>query len=380
MNSKQRVTAALAHQTPDMIPISVGSNIVDGFTKFAKENYEKYLGLEPAPVVITHKPMGTVVTPLKILELCQSDFRTVRLKAPWNNPTTVFEDGSYLDDFGVKMQPCKYYYDAVTRPLAGDISEKDILACQWPDPYAPGRTDGLKEEAAALSEAGYAVAADIMCGGPFEQALWLRGWEDFLIDFYEDPPLAEALMDRITELDIALWDVFLSEVGEYVDVVCQGDDLAMQDRAIISTDIYNKYVKKYHRRMYDFIRSRTKAKIFHHSCGSVYELIPGLIEAGIDILNPVQTSAKNMGPERLKGEFGKDLSFWGGLDTQKILPYGTPAEVEFEVKRLMEVLGKDGGYVFAPGHNIQDLVPVENMDAMFQSTIKYRIIHNESIL
>ena len=162
-----------------------------------------------------------------------------------------------------------------------------------------------------------------------------------------------------------------------MDIVCQGDDLAMQDRAFIPLDMYNKYLKKYHKRIYDFIKTRTKAKIFHHCCGSVYELIPGLIDAGVDILNPIQTSAKNMEPDRLKKEFGKDLTFWGGIDTQKILPYGTPMEVSDEVKRVMEIMGKDGGYIFAPGHNIQALVPPENIEAMMNAALKYRACQME---
>ena len=141
--------------------------------------------------------------------------------------------------------------------------------------------------------------------------------------------------------------------------------------------MYNKYIKKYHKRIYDFIKTRTKAKIFHHCCGSVYELIPGLIDAGVDILNPIQTSAKNMEPDRLKKEFGKDLTFWGGIDTQKILPYGTPMEVSDEVKRVMEIMGKDGGYIFAPGHNIQALVPPENIEAMMNAALKYRACQME---
>lgn len=372
MNSRERVRTALEHKEPDRVPISLGSNIVDGFTKFAKDNYENYLGLEVTPHIITHKPMGTVSTPDKIMEMFGMDFRTVRLKAPWNNPSVVFDDGSYLDDYGVVMAPCEYYYDAVKRPLTGEITLEDIKNASWPDPYAPGRADGLREEARELYEnTSYAIVADIMCGGPFEQALWMRGWEDFLADLYTEPALAEALMDRITEADIGLWDVFLTSVGDYIDVVCQGDDLAMQDRSIIPLDIYNKYIKKYHKRMYDFIKSKTKAKIFHHSCGSVYELIPGLIEAGVDILNPVQTSAKNMEPEKLKRLFGRDLTFWGGLDTQKILPFGTDQQIQDEVKRLIEILGKDGGYVFAPGHNIQALVPPENIDAILRAVLKY---------
>lgn len=373
MTSRERVRTAINHKQPDKVPISLGTSIVDGFTKFAKDNYEKYLGHKLTPHVLTHKVMGTVTTPPKIIEIFEMDFETIRLKAPWNNPQTVYDDGSYLDDYGVLMQPCEYYYDAVSRPLGGDIAEEDIKKSMWPEPYAPGRTDGLREEVKALYEnTEKAIVADIMCGGPFEQALWCRGWEDFLSDLYVEPKLAEALMDKITEIDIGLWDVFLTAVGDYVDIVCQGDDLAMQDRSIVPIDVYNKYIKKYHKRIYDFIKTKTKAKIFHHSCGSVWELIPGLIDAGIDILNPIQTSARNMEPENLKREFGKDLVFWGGIDTQKVLPYGTSGEIDAEVKRVMEILGNGGGYVFAPGHNIQALVPPQNIDAMLKAALKYR--------
>ena len=167
-------------------------------------------------------------------------------------------------------------------------------------------------------------------------------------------------------------ECFLTVVGDYVDVVYQGDDLVMQDRSVVPLDMYNKYIEKYHKRIYDFIKTKTKAKIFHHCCGSVHELIPGLIDAGVDILNPVQTSARNMEPERLKREFGKDLVFWGGIDTQKILPCGAPQEIENEVEKIVEVLGRDGGYVFVPGHNIQALVPPENIEAMLDAIHKYR--------
>lgn len=374
MNSRERVRTTLSHKEPDRVPISLGTSIVDGFTKFAKDNYEKYLGLEVTPHEITHKMMGSVTTPKKISDMYELDFVTIRLKAPWNNPETIYEDGSYIDDFGCLLKPCEFYYDIATRPLEGrEITEEDIENSMWPKPYASGRTDGLREEVIKLHETtDKAIVADIMCGGPFEQALWCRGWEDFLCDLYTDPNIAEALMDKITEIDLGLWDVFLTAVGDYVDVVCQGDDLGMQDRSLISPDMYNKYIKKYHKRIYDFIKTKTKAQIFHHSCGSVYELIPGLIEAGIDILNPIQTSAKNMDPELLKKEFGKDLTFWGGIDTQKLLPYGTPQQIDDQAKRVIEVLGKDGGYVFSPGHNIQALVPPENIHAMLQAAVKHR--------
>jgi len=373
MTRREYVNAVLNHKDTGMIPISIGSNNCDGFTKFSKDAYERFLGYEITDYNITSKVMGSVATPPKILELSECDFRTVYLKGPENVHVTEYEDGSYLDEYGVLMKPSEYYYDPVTRPLGGDITVKDIETYPWPEMATPGRVAGLREEAIKLrGNTDYAVCVDIPCEGPFEFSLWMRGWEDFLTDFYEQPEVAEALMNKITEIDLQVWDLLLTEVGDYVDVVCQGDDLGMQDRSIVSAEIYNKYIKKYHKRIYDLIKSKTNAKIFHHSCGSVYDLIPGLLEAGVDILNPVQTRARHMEPERLKTQFGKDLVFWGGLDIQKLLPFGTPVQISEEVKRLMEIMGKGGGYVFSPSHNIQALVPPQNIDSMIKSAVKYR--------
>jgi len=373
MNSRERVAYALNHKQPDKVPISLGGHICDSFTKYAKDNYERYLGFEASPHIVTNKPMGSVATPEKILEIYNTDFRTVRMKAAEKDSTVILEDGSYIDEFGCLWKPCEYYYDIVKRPLSGVIDKSDIIRSKWPDPYDPGRIRGLKQEAQYLREnTGYSIVADFACAGPFEASLFIRGWDDFLCDLYTDPKLAEALMDKITEIDMQFWDAFLSEVGEYVDVICFGDDLAMQDRPIISVEIYDKLIKKYHKKLYSYVKTKTRAKVFQHCCGSVYVLLPGLIEAGVEILNPIQTSAKNMEPWRLKKEYGSELVFWGGLDVQNILPFGMPEEIDAEIKKLMEILGKGGGYIFAPAHNIQPLVPAKNIEAMFEASLKYR--------
>ena len=373
MNSRERVKTALNHKEPDKVPISFGSNIVDGIHKLAKDNYEKHLGLEKTPWVMTHIPMGTVEMPESLLEYCGSDFRTVRLRHHWINPVTYNEDGSYYDEYGCLMVPSEFYFDNMKRPLSGDISIKDIERFNWPDPYDFKRTEGLSEKAGNLyRNTEYAIVSDIICGGPFEQAQQIRGFEEFLCDLYEEPEMAEALMDKITEIDIKLLDAMLTETGEYVDIVCQGDDLAMQDNPFFSVDIYEKLIKKYHKRMFDFIRKKTNAKIFLHCCGSVYNLIPSLIDIGVDILNPIQTSARNMEPERLKSEFGHDICFWGGIDTQKLLSCDSAKKVEYEVMRTIEILSQDGGYIIAPAHNIQPKVPPENIDAMVKAALKYR--------
>ncbi len=373
MDNRERVLAALAHRQPDKAPVSIGSTIVDGFTRFAKDTYEAYRGVAPTANTITSMSMQTIRTPTWLSKELNMEFETVAMKGALLDATRFDTDGSYYDEFGIYWKKSELYYDPVQGPLYGEITQEDILKNPWPDAYDKGRVAGLREEAQQIRSKGDKVlVANIMCGGPFEQSLWMRGWEDFLCDLYTDPVLAEALLDRITESAISFWDAYLNEVGDLVDIVCQGDDIGMQDRSIVSREIYQKYIQKYHKRLYGFIRSKTSAKIFMHSCGSVYELLPQIIEAGVEILNPVQISAKNMEPERLKREFGSELTFWGGIDTQHILPYGSETEIRDCVKMLIDILGKDGGYILAPGHNIQNYVEPWRIDAMVKAMTELR--------
>jgi uroporphyrinogen decarboxylase len=374
MNSRERVEKTLELKKPDMVPLSIGSTSNDCFTKMALRKYAKYLNLAPYEEIVTWTTVQTVITPVELKEKYHSDFKTVWLKKPDNpKPVITFDDGSILDAMGVRLQPTDYYYDAVSRPLGGSITVSDVRDFNWPDPYDKGLTRGLEEETAKIyDETEYALVADYLALGPFEGALWVRGWEDFLCDLYSDTKLAEAIMEKITDYTMGLWDQMLSAAGKYLNVVCLNDDLGMQDRSLISSDIYRKYVKKYTKRWYDFVRSKTKAKILHHSCGSCYELINDLIDCGIQILNPLQVSAANMQPEKLKKEFGDRIAFWGGLDVQTVLPNGTVRQVKDEVKRLIDTFGDGGGYILAPSHNIQPDVPMENISAMFDAALEYR--------
>ena len=174
-------------------------------------------------------------------------------------------------------------------------------------------------------------------------------------------------MERITDLWIEMARDELDAVGNNVDLCFFGDDVAFQDGPMMSMDLYRKMVKPYHKRLFSYIKSRTSAKVFYHSCGSVAHLIPDLIEIGVDVLNPIQVSAARMDTKALKREFGKDICFWGAIDTQRVLPFGTPAEVEAEVKRRIEELGPGGGYVLCAVHNIQADVSPENICAMYDA-------------
>jgi len=202
----------------------------------------------------------------------------------------------------------------------------------------------------------------------------MRGFEHFFLDLAAQPKFASALLDIITELKMHYWERALDSVGPNVLIVSEADDIATQRGPMISPAMYRQFIAPRHRRLFEFIRRRAQAKvyIFYHSCGAVQELVPLLLEEGIDILNPVQVSADGMDTAELKKRYGRDLTFWGGgVDTQRVLPLGTPAEVRDEVRRRIDDLAPGGGFVFNPVHNVQADVPPENYMAMWEAWLEY---------
>jgi uroporphyrinogen decarboxylase len=374
MNSRERVLTALNHKEPDKVPIDLGATIVTAPTRIAYQNLRAHIGLEPDPTPkVSHRPMDTVYPTEDFYRRYGVDFRPVYMKGPWEFEPREMSDDSFYDEFNVRWKKASYYYDAVERPLA-DYTLADLDRAVWPDPYDAGRVHGLREEAKALYEnTDYAIVADIMCGGPFEQACMLRGYEQFCVDLYWDTQFAEALLDKITETDIALWDAFLTAVGNYVQVVCQGDDVGMQTKLYISPEMYRKFIKPRQKQIWEYIHSRTAAKVFYHSCGAVYDVIPDFIEIGVDILNPIQRSAAGMDLARLKQEFGDELCFWGGgIDVQQVLPFASLEEIEQDVTRTIEIMAPGGGYVFFPSHNIQADVTPDRFHKVFETAIRHR--------
>jgi uroporphyrinogen decarboxylase len=192
------------------------------------------------------------------------------------------------------------------------------------------------------------------------------------MDFYLNLEFINKLLDKALDYAKELAEISLDLIGQYIDVVRVADDLGMQEGLLINPKLYREFVKPRQKEFYSFIKERTNAKLLLHSCGSIYEIIPDLIEIGVDAINPVQVSAKNMDSLKLKNEFGDKLSFWGGgCDTQKILPYSNPSGVEKEVKRRINDFAPNGGFVFAPVHDIQYDVPPENMVALYDTVLKF---------
>ena len=375
MNSRQRVLTALEHKEPDRVPLDLGGTQT-GISVIAYNSLKDYLGIKEENKIID--TMQQIVKPSEeILQRFRIDTRYIHPQPPNYWELKIKEDGygyTYVDEWGITLKMPKvegYYYDMVDHPLKNN-SVEDLDYYPWPDPNDPGRIEGLQEETERLYKStDYALVTGIS-GSMFELSWYLRGFERFLTDLVIDHDFAEALLDKLLEFWLGFFDEFLASVGKYIQVVVVGDDLGMQEGPLISLDLYRKLIKPRQRVLFGFIKKRTAAYLFYHSCGSISQFIPDLIDVGVDILNPVQVSAKNMDTHRLKKEFGNEITFWGGgCDTQKILSFGKRAQIKEEVKRRIRDLTPSGGFVFTQVHNIQPGVPPENIVAMFEAASEY---------
>jgi len=367
---RERLMQALNHKEPDRVPIDFGSTYMTSITLPPYLALERALGLSPEPPRF-HTPLSKVVLPREEM-LCrfQADTRGVpRPDAPatWRNQ--VQEDGTIRDEFGVvwKQPSGCSHYEFLRGPFEGHPTLNDLRTFPWPDdPEEPRRVAGCKEMARHLyEETDFAVVAAIP-GGFVTWSQFLRGFEGWFLDIAADPKFAEALMDRVLDFLLALAGKLLEEVGPYIQIITFGDDLAMQNGLMMSMPALRKLIKPRLDHVFSFLRSRCNAKIWFHTDGAVVPIIPDLIDLGIDILNPIQVTAKGMDDtRRLKEEFGDDLTFWGGIDTQRLLPFGTPDTVRADVRRRILDLAEGGGYVLGSVHNIQGDVSPENITAMF---------------
>ncbi|MGE5614905.1 MAG: uroporphyrinogen decarboxylase family protein [Bacillota bacterium] len=236
----------------------------------------------------------------------------------------------------------------------------------WPEPVIPAEVKGLREKAKKLFEENeYALVGDIVNSGIWERSQNVRGFQQLLIDIMINKDIAHYVLRKMTDHQKARMQQYLAAVGEYLDVVFVGDDLAMSQGTVMSLEVFREMVKPYLKEYYAFIKERApRAKLMYHSCGSIIPFIDDLIEIGVDILNPIQVNAAGMDTKALKERFGSRIVFWGAIDAHEVMPKGTTEDVKREVKRRINDLGPEG-YVLCENHNIQADVPVENVITMF---------------
>ncbi len=379
LTPRERVRLALDHREPDRIPIDLGGTFVTSVTKAAYLPLRAHLGLPLEDVRISDEVQQLPFLTDDLLERFRADTRLAWL--PPRNASTgeVIDDGEYwamYDRWGTKRRMPKaggLYYDLVEVPIK-ECTMAGLDAYRWPDPEPPELFAELGEVAKRLHETTdrFIVGGRVGGSGLFEQCWQTAGFESFLVAMAVDRPFSERLMDGILERYLESVDRYLDAVGAYIDAFAFGDDVCGQDGWLFSPELFATLVKPRYRRLFDTIRAKTKAKIFFHSCGAVFDLIPHLIDVGVDILNPIQLSARGMGSRRLKAAYGRDITFWGGgVDTQQVLPFGTPEQVRDEVRRRIDELAPGGGFVFSAVHNIQAFVPPENIVAAFDEAFAY---------
>jgi uroporphyrinogen decarboxylase len=379
MTSRQRVLCALAHREPDRVPIDLGG-FQTGIHRIAYSQLVDHLGFDEEIRILD--PVQQLAKPSEeILRRFHVDTRYLCAKGPDDFDGTIAQNTrqgrlwhDLKDEFGVVWSmpdDQQMFMDISLHPLA-DASIKDIGDYPWPDGSDASRFAGLREKATALrNETPYAICTGI--GGVVYETCWyLRGLERWFMDMIENPVFCEEMLDRMLIFWTDYYRGFMREAGDLIDVVMIGDDLAGQDGPLFDPRFYVRVVKPRQKALVQHIKSLTKAKIWYHTCGGCKRFIPELIDNGVDILNPVQTSAAGMDAAELKRQFGEKIVFWGaGIDSQHILPFAEPARVRDEVRRNMDIFKPGGGYVFNNIHNIQAGVPPENIVALFEAADKF---------
>ncbi|RMG04311.1 MAG: hypothetical protein D6741_01215 [Planctomycetota bacterium] len=379
MTSRERLLTALEHREPDRVPIDLGGNQT-GIHRLAYEALLAHLGIDDDVRIMD--AVQQLAEPCEaVLERFHVDTRYIAAGAAegYAGEIETREEGGrvwydLIDEFGVRWSmpaDSPLYMDITHHPLA-EATIADLADYPWPKGNDPARFAHLRQEALRLrNETPYAVVSRIS-GVVYEICWYMRGLERWFLDMIEQPEFCEALLDRTLAFWLDWFEGFLNEVADVVDVIMIGDDLAGQKGPLFRPEFYRRVVKPRQKRLVQYIRSRTRAKVWYHTCGACVEYIPDLLDNGIDILNPVQISAAGMDPQGLKTRFGNRLVFWGGaVDSQHVLPNATADEVREAVRRNLEVWMPGGGYVFDNVHNVQAGVPPENIVAMYDAAYEF---------
>lgn len=360
---RDRVVAAINHQESDRAPLTLGSPSCS-LHQIAQKNLMEYLGYSTQePPLITDNILQIVEPDPRLIHYFDIDLVWILPRESavrWDEDHTEYEDY-----FGRKFVAGGGFFNQVAHPIP-DVDVEKWKSYQFPQ-LSQDRFAHLGEQGKRWSELGYGIGID----GPwgmYEISSSLVGVSEYLMMLVLDPGLAGTIAEDVLEQHlIPFYDLLLEDTGDYVDVVGVSDDLGAQNGLLFSPKTYRELFKPLHQRLVDHIRRLTDAKIYMHSDGSIFPLLPDLIEIGVDGLNPVQYTAKDMDLTRLKQEFGKDLGFFGGVVENAALSFQSIDEVRQLVEENVSILKRDGGFIFAPIHNISQEVPPENIIAMYQA-------------
>jgi len=370
MHSRERVLKALNHEEPDKVPIDIGGTSCTTMIEPVYKNLLKRYHVNNKKYEIIHSVMRSVNICEEAKDLLNSDTDIICLNNPRGGRIEL-KDNGFVDEWGINYRRSKvgddFYYDICENPLA-NASLEDLKNYSWPDPFDEVRYKGLKEKAKILAGKDRFVLGNILESAIFEIAWAMRGFAQFLMDLMINKEFAHALLEKITFIQKTIYEKFLEEVGEHIDMVFIADDLATQDSLLFSPALYREMIKPYQAEYFK-VKNKNNLKLLYHSCGNISALLNDFIEIGVDAINPVQISAKGMDPKRLKKEFGEKVCFWGGIDTQTILNSPDKNIVKDAVENLVKILAPGGGFVLTSVHNIQSDVPVENIKIMTETAL-----------
>ncbi|MFC1492315.1 uroporphyrinogen decarboxylase family protein [candidate division KSB1 bacterium] len=406
MTSRELVLKAFDHIETDMIPVDMSGHTSSGISAILYPRLRQYLGLSPKTVYVYDPIQQIALIDNDMLDLFGVDTiesgRGFALDdenwADWVLPDgtpckmpvwaipEIFDGSRIIRSASgriiAKMPENGHFFEQIYYPyyendtdelskISGAMNE--IMWCALGSPPGPliHGEDGdtlLREGVRSLRKKTDRAVIGMFGGNLLEMGQFFYRNDNFLMLLALDPKRVHSFLDRITELHLERLEGYLNNVGCNIDIIVFGDDLGMQGGPQISPEMYREFFKPRHKMMWDRVKELSDVKIMLHCCGGVRELLPDLIDAGLDAVNPVQISARGMDAAELKREFGSDLVFWGGgCDTQHILPFGTPGEVRDHVRRQTDILRKGGGFVFQQVHNIMLNVPPENVAAMFEA-------------
>ena len=372
MNSRERVLAALNHQVPDRVPIDFGS--FPGATSINVQAYQNlldYLGLK-REVRIANILMFTAEVDEDILDrfhvdtvsikpaIAQKEFGTPSefIDRPWAVKWRRSTDFSYA--------PVEGPFQKMDPPTVDDLKR-----FPWPRPSDIEDFPQWREKAKRIRQETDKALVARMPPGIFTLAQFMRGFEGWMMDLLLNREFSDALHEKLTEIWIATVEGVLEAVGDNIDIAMFGDDYGLQNQPIVRPEMFREQMKPWLKKAIRRIKPQTQAKIALHSCGSVYPYLDDFMEIGIDVLNPLQSNARDMEPGKIKGRAHGRLALWGGIDTHEVLPRGTPEDVRSEVKTKIDILGKGGGYILSPDHNILVDVPPENLLTLFDAAFEF---------
>lgn len=410
MTSRERVMRSLNHKEPDRVPVDLGANRSTGIMASAYARLKKHLGINTGAnrvydikqmLAIVEEPIlrrfGIDVIPLfrarylpypinPYPDKCKpwKLFDGTEVEIPSNYIPKESEKGNLilLDEDGKKvgdMPKGGYYFDYPrpgTNPLEESVQKKVPMErytpsrgfCEEELKYLQDKVDYFfkNTEYAIFGDSGFLGLGD----GSFRvmTKLYDIGYSDWMIMLLTEQEYVREILDNTVNFWLKNLRLYKEAIGDKICAIAFADDLGTQEGELINPDLFKELIAPYYKKVWGWIHENTKWKVFLHSCGSIYHLIPTLIDCGLDIFNPVQCSAKDMEPQKLKKEFGDKLVFWGGgCDTQKTLPFGKPDEIREEVKERLKVFAPGGGFVFTQVHNIQQGTSPENIVAMFDT-------------